>query len=280
MNALTAMLNSTTAIPLTIDGIRPTPIERLHGRIMRAPDHDAGTGSEGGDDGASDAGAGDTPTDAAGDQAGDGDGQGDDGEGGDATIIGTAKAKTGTGKDGEGSDKDGEGDDAAKTDGPPEAYEIKLTVGEGDAAQEVEIDAALLNEATPILKDLGLNNEQANKVAGLVPKVQERLMEQQVAEHEAMSKEWAKAVKSDKELGGKNWPATEHNIGKALDRFGNTELESVLEQSRLGNHPGFVRMMASIGAALGEDKGFPRGGNPTGKVDTSAVLYPDDVPKT
>jgi hypothetical protein len=57
----------------------------------------------------------------------------------------------------------------------PEAYELKITTQDADGKDvDVEIDPVLIEEATPILKDVGLTNEQANKLAPLAVKVQER----------------------------------------------------------------------------------------------------------
>lgn len=287
-------LHDTTAMPNWVDPmttnsvlIRPTPLERLHGRLMRAPDHDAGT--DAGSDGGADAGGGDSdaPTADAGDTPGDGAGGDADGSDADGSLIAKARAKSGAGKDGEGeggdkADTDGKDADADdKADGPPEAYDLKLVVaGEDGAERQVEIDAKLVAEATPVLKELGLTNEQANKLPPLVRKVQERLLEQQASNFETVAAGWVKESKADPEIGGKNWDTTEHLVAKAMDRFDNPKLAEILEDGRLGNHPGFVRLMRDIGSALGEDNEFPRGGGPTEKRDTSAILYPDDVPQT
>lgn len=196
----------------------------------------------------------------------------DDGD----TLVTAAKA--GTGKDGEGSQ-----DPAPATDVAPEAYDLKLTTkGEDGKDVEVAIDTALLETATPVLKELGLTNDQANKLAPLVLDIQNRAATAQADAFEEMSKGWAASVKADPEIGGKNWEATNHSMGRALDRFGSDELKSILNDSRLGNHPTVVKFFKSVGDALGEDQNLPRdtSGAGTVKKDSAAVLYPNDQPKT
>lgn len=95
-------------------------MERLAGRLMRAPDH------EGGDNGDADGGA-----DAgAGDQADNGADGGDKAD--DQTVLGSAAADDGAGDaDGADADKDAADADADKGDDAsaqvPEAYELKVT---------------------------------------------------------------------------------------------------------------------------------------------------------
>lgn len=275
---LAAMMNSTT-IPMRIDGIALTPAERLMGRLMRAPDGHDDAGSDGGSDAGGD--TGDQTTDAPSDQAGEGDGGDTDGNEGDAaTLVGKAATKTGDGKDGEGSEGDEGGDDKADTDGPPEAYDLALTVKAEDGTEStIEMDPVLVEAATPVLKEIGLTNEQANKILPLVPQIQQQALKANADAFETMATDWAKEVKADPALGGKNWPTTDANMGRALDKFGSPELTSLVEQSRIGNHPAFVRFVNSVGAAMGEDSEFPRGNPTAAKLPREAVMYPDDVPK-
>ncbi len=275
--ALTSLPN-----PMRIDGIALTPAERVMGRLMRAPDgHDGGdAGGEGGGDAATgDSGA---AADATGDTAGEATGGDPDGKASDATtLVGKAAAKPSEGEGGEGGEGD-EGDDGKKADpeGPPEAYDLALTIKAEDGTETpVAMDPVLVEAATPILKDLGLTNDQANKVLPLVPQIQQQALKAQSDAFETMATDWAKQVKADPEIGGKNWPTTDANMGRALDKFGSPELTDLLEQSRLGNHPAFVRVFNQIGAAMGEDFQFPRGNPKAEKLPREAVLYPADMPK-
>lgn len=266
----------------------PTPSERLAGRFMRAPDHDAGTGEGAGEGGDADSGASggsDAQSDAA-DQGADGNGATD------ASILEKAGAAAGDGGDGEGGDDGGEGagkddkDAEGAADSPPEAYElapVKITDADGTEV-EVPIDQALLTEATPIFKDAGLSNEQANKLAPLALKVQERVVAQQAEDFATLRADWAKQAKTDKEIGGKNWTETEALAAKGLDTLGypeGSDFRKLLSESGFGDHPEMIRAWRRVGEKVGEDK--PGEGSSIGKAtktDRVRTLYPNDPPKT
>lgn len=218
-----------------------------------------------------------------------------DGAGATDATVDLAAATTGDGTgDGKGADaetgKDGK-DDAGK-DAPvvPEKYELNVTVKDAEGRdQAVEIDPVLLEAATPILKDLGLNNEQANKVAALVPRVQERILQQQADEFTATKADWAKQLKADPELGGRNWKETETLVAKALDRYAGgaeknadgtykSEFRQLLVDSGFANHPEAARLLRAVGADIAEDK-FAEGHGKVIKQSREEVLFPDDVPK-
>lgn len=290
------MLSSTTAMGLTI---RPTAAERAAGRLMRAPDHSAGDGGDAGQSGAGagaaaqgagDAGQAGDAAAASGDGsdggAGDGGDAGDgDGGAGDASLIGSA------GADGKGDDA-GDGKDGDDAPAVPEKYELKpIKVGEGDDAAEVEIDAALLETATPVLKEAGVTQEQAEKLAPLALEIEKRVMARNEEAFAGVKADWAKATKDDPEIGGKNLPATMANVARALDHFGEpsvkdkdgnetNEFRRMLNETGIGNHPALVRMFAKIGAAAGEDGALARGDKGAAvKKSPEEVLYPNDVPK-
>jgi antitoxin component of RelBE/YafQ-DinJ toxin-antitoxin module len=303
-DATTDIQNSATTMRLEGFGgfLRPTPAERAAGRFMRAPDHGDDGGADGGDGGDAGGGAADRGADGGADAQGGDAGSGTDGNDADGgSLLSKAGAPTGDGSDGEGGNTDGEGDgkdgkdDASASDGPPETYELApIKVGEGDDAVEIEIDVALLEAATPVFKEVGLTNDQAQKLVPLAIKVQERLLGQQADDFEALKSDWVKAVHKDKELGGAKWAETETLAAKAMDTFaGPSEMKVidgkkvetnpfrvVLDNSGLGNHPEFMRVFRRIGEKLGEDK--PTETSTTGqkaKPDRVRELYPNDPPK-
>jgi hypothetical protein len=215
------------------------------------------------------------------------------GQGDDASLLGSATADTGTGDDKGGTGKTETAapakDDAA---GVPEAYELKaFTVGEGDAATEVQIDSGLLETVTPGLKDAGVTQEQLDKLAPLVPAIQEATLKQMNDEFSATRAAWAKQAQDDPEIGGKNFTDTVRLAAAALDHFGarseikdgkeTNEFRKLLNESGLGNHPVMLRMFRDIGASLGEDGTFVRATAVAEPPKTRAeILYPDDQPKS
>lgn len=169
-------------------------------------------------------------------------------------------------------------DDAAK--GPPEAYE--LTPPEG-----FTLDKEALDEATPVFRDLGLDNEQAQKLVPVAAQFAARIRqqgEQQLMQHVmAERKAWLEEAKSDPEVGGENWDKSLHLAAKALDALPKdqaTAIKGRLTDTGLGNHIDFVRVFAFFGKAISEDTDFVRA-DAAAPIQTNParLMYPKDTPK-
>jgi hypothetical protein len=290
------LLNTTaTVTPLmAMTMIRPTPIERAMGRLMRAPDHDAGTeGGDAGDNGAA-GGEGDEGSEGA-DDSGKG-GEGEGGEGADATTL---MNKAAEGDDaGEGGDDDkaaeGEGEKGEKGDkGDPDPEDVVPEKYEFEAVDGLELDDKLLADTTPILKEAGVTAKQAKQLAPVAKKLYDRFAEQQGEVFADMRADWAKEAMADPELGGQNWKKTEANVAKALDYFVGpkvtkndkgedvpNQFRQLLDETGFGNHPEMIRAWAKIGALVAEDGTFARGsGAAAPTLSREEVLYPNDAPK-
>lgn len=100
---------------------------------------------------------------------------------------------------------------------------------------------------------------------------------------------WEQSIQNDPNLGGEHKQRTEKHVQLARDTFMGEnvhadmkELRTLLDQSGLGSHPGMVRMLASIGAALAEDDGGPQGGAAAGggaKKSAVNTLYGESTPE-
>ncbi len=155
----------------------------------------------------------------------------------------------------------------------------------------VDLDQTLVEKATPLLKDLRLTNDQANKLVGMVPEIQQRTLQALNDDFTATRAGWAKQTREDPEIGGQNLPETISLASRALDKFGaqsakdskgneTNEFRALLNDSGLGDHPVMLRMFREIGKLVGEDNGLVRGDqNPQTKKSREEILYPDDVPK-
>ncbi|HGM6654497.1 MULTISPECIES: peptidase [Serratia] len=196
---------------------------------------------EGGDGGAAPAATGDNP--AADANAGNpGEGDNPEGEGkqeGSKTAKELAAEKDAKEK------ADKEAAEKAEKDKKPTAPEkYEFTPPEGQ-----ELDANALAVFEPIAKELGLSQEQAQKLVDIYPQIQQQ-------QAEAWSKQvsdWGEQVKADKEIGGDKFNASVGAAQRALDQFGNPELREYLNASGLGNHPALVRFCAKVGKAMAED---------------------------
>lgn len=160
---------------------------------------------------------------------------------------------------------------AAAKPAVPEKYELKAPEGQ-------TLDALSLDVFTPVFKELGLTQEQAQKLvdtqfqvtAKAVEAANKKIGDDIAAENAA----WAKASREDKEFGGTNFEANAKIANQALAAFGSPELKTELVNSGYANHPAFVRFFWNVGQKLGESQA-PASGSPPGTNATpERVLYP------
>ncbi|HGM4941631.1 TPA: peptidase [Serratia marcescens] len=216
---------------------------------------------EGGYGGAAPAAAGDNPAaDANAANPNPGEGDNPEGEGkqeGGKTAEELAAEKDAKDK----ADKEAaEKAEKEKKPAAPEKYEFSVPEGQ-------ELDANALAVFEPIAKELGLSQEQAQKLVDIYPQIQQQ-------QAEAWSKQvadWGEQVKADKEIGGDKFNASVGAAQRALDQFGNPELREYLNASGLGNHPALVRFCAKVGKAMAEDTFVVP--NQGGQRSAADVLY-------
>lgn len=158
----------------------------------------------------------------------------------------------------------------------PEAYQ--LTAPDG-----MTIDADLLTEATPIFKEAGLSNEQAQAILpaakSLVEKTQQATVQNLIDAGNQQRKAWLDAAKADEQIGGAKWDASLDSAGRALDALGHaegSEFRTTLNETGFGNHPEMIRIFARIGEMVGEDGDFVRGDAGAPVKPIWQRLYPDD----
>ncbi|HGM5909802.1 TPA: peptidase [Serratia marcescens] len=214
---------------------------------------------EGGDGGAAPAATGDNPAaDANAANSGEGDNQEGEGkqEGGKTAEELAAEEDAKEKADKEAAEKA----EKEKKSAAPEKYEFTPPEGQ-------ELDANALAVFEPIAKELGLSQEQAQKLVDIYPQIQQQ-------QAEAWSKQvsdWGEQVKVDKEIGGDKFNASVGAAQRALDQFGNTELREYLNASGLGNHPALVRFCAKVGKAMAEDSFVVP--NQGGQRSAADILY-------
>lgn len=151
-------------------------------------------------------------------------------------------------------------------DAIPDRYDLKAPEG-------MELDAALLEKASPLFRELRLTGDQAQKLSDLYA---DKLAETRRAQLDAWNgllDGWRSAARADPEIGGSKF---DENVGAARDalaRFGTAELRKALDQYGMGNHPEMIRFCYRVARALSEDRlvdGRPVGG----ETDRARTLYP------
>ena len=223
-----------------------------------------GDGSNGGGDGGGDAGAGTQSQDppATGGESSTGANNGakaDEGSGGDPVKrIDMFNPEEDKGKS-EGEGQAGEDKSQEQKPGVPEKYEYQLPEG-------IQITPELDAKFTSIAKDLGLNQDQANKLIGLHTSI----LQSQIADHEKQIDTWAGECKK-RGLSGKEQLA---DAVRAVDTFGGGEFKDLLVQTGLQNHPAMQHFLQNIGGLLHEDTGTS-GEKAHEKEDLHAMFFPN-----
>lgn len=158
----------------------------------------------------------------------------------------------------------------------PEKYELAL--------EGMTLDAGLVEAADPVLRELGLTNEQANSLLPLAQQVQQRtqdaLLQQLADAGAAQKKQWLDDFHADPEIGGANREQSEHLAARGLDALGFTAghpFRQALTESGFGNHPDMIRAFRAVGEMVGEDGTFARSGAGAPERPVWERLYPNDA---
>lgn len=190
---------------------------------------------------------------------------GSEGSGADAS-----KAEGQSQQSGKPAGEGGEADPDNKGAAPvvPEKYEVQLPDG-------VDLDAEAFGEFSTVAKDLKLSNEAAQKLTDVVVKMQQK----QAETFAKTVKGWVDQSKADKEIGGDAFDENLATARKAREHFGSEELNTYLDATGLGNHPGMIKMLFKVGQLLKETQ-FHSGGERGALPESSLAkrLYPNMNP--
>lgn len=159
----------------------------------------------------------------------------------------------------------------------PERYDL--------AMEGFSIDPALVQNADPVLRDIGLSNDAANKLLPVAREIMARTQENLARQIEdaaaAQKKSWQEAFVGDPEIGGARRSETEHLAAKALDALGYAQghpFRQALDSSGFGNHPDMIRAFRRLGELVGEDGNFVRPATATSRNrPVWERLYPNEA---
>lgn len=177
------------------------------------------------------------------------------------TLLGKDTDAGGEEKKTEGEQKPEEKKPEQKKDEPvvPEKYDLKVPEG-------MVLNENLVNEFTPIAKELKLTNESAQKLVDLFAKGQAQQLETLNKTRES----WRQQVKGDAELNGRL------PLAKKALRLADEGAKKLFTETWLGDHPDVVRFLAKVGELVGEDKLIEgaAGGNRS-DIPVAKRIYPD-----
>ena len=146
--------------------------------------------------------------------------------------------------------------------------------------QGMDLDQELAAAATPVLREIGLDDAKANRLLQLVPKVQERYAQQMADEWAVIRADWGKKTRSDSDIGGANFQQTTKMAALAMDAAGapkGSEFRQLLDDSGLGSHPAFVRVFRNLGRLIAAKGAAPAARSTTSPPepgDRAQALYP------
>ena len=173
------------------------------------------------------------------------------GQADDDSLLSGAAAEGDKKAEGEGEgDKKAEGEGGKKAEGEgdkdvitPESY------GDFTTPEGMLVNEALLGEFKTVAAELKLTKDAAQRLVDL----QVKNVQAQVQQWKDTREGWVKEIKADKEFGGDNFGASKNNVNKTLRQFDvGGEFAAALKGS-FDNHPATYKLLARVGAALGED---------------------------
>ena len=190
---------------------------------------------------------------------------GDTGDKGDADDTGdtgdTDKDDTGDSKDDDSKDDDDDG---------------KVDFAKLDLPDGMELDTAVVERFGPVINDMGLDQEQAQKLATTFAELRQADAADRIEAFTQQKEGWLKESSDDKEYGGDKFDESAKLAVQAVEKFGTPELRKFMDDYGIGNHPELIRFMVKVGKATTEDN--PGGGNSNSDVvvkDRASILYPE-----
>jgi len=198
----------------------------------------------------------------------------------ETVLTGTAASDTETNLDAAGNsvvddatgvdDKSADGDAGKEgSDTPPDTY-ADFVMPEG-----IQVDTALLEQAAPIFKELGLTQDQAQKLVDFQAEQVQAGSQKQIDDFNQLMNDWRTQASNDKEYGGDKFDENIKIGQNAITTYGTPELKQLLEEQGVGNHPEVIRFMVRVGQTLKEDVPGSSGTAPAQAQDRVTSLYGD-----
>lgn len=147
--------------------------------------------------------------------------------------------------------------------GAPEKYEF--TPAEGS-----EFDPKVIEQFSEVARELDLPQDKAQQ---LLDKMAPAIASRQAEQLQVAQTQWANEARADQEFGGDKLNENLATAKKALDAFGTPELRTLLNDSGLGNHPEFIRLLYRAGSTISEDKLIPGTKAPAAAAGDPKRLY-------
>ena len=187
-------------------------------------------------------------------------GGGDGGAIDKAGLLGTADA-----------DKEG----AEKPEEDDKSEDKAVEYGDFKIAEQLQVDEETLGLAKATFREMGLTQEQAQKLIdlqnSLALKQDATLTKTVEAETQKLIGKWEAAVRADEELGGADLGEKMKIARSAATKLGCEDALMVISEARLSSNPAILRLLYRAGMALSE--GAYVQGSVVGEKDLVSILY-------
>ena len=156
--------------------------------------------------------------------------------------------------------------------GEPTNYDFKSSI---EGYKHVEFNQENTDKFVGVIKDMGLNNDQANAIVKFGMDWMENAMQAMADAQAKQVEEWKAA--SLKELGAGWSGGMEGNVARARDAIEKEipGFAQMLAESGLGNRIEMIRMLNLFGTKISEDPGMASGTTSTRAGNTSSSRYPN-----
>ena len=148
----------------------------------------------------------------------------------------------------------------------PDGYQFEFE-------QDVKVDEAMLGGFREVAHQLGITQEQAQKLAGFyagqVKQLNAAALETSAKQAAETEQGWVNEIKALPDFESRKADA-----GRAMERFGTPKFVELLNQTRLGSHPELFNFVATIGKALAEPN-MVRSEGGSGTSSAADILYPN-----
>lgn len=169
--------------------------------------------------------------------------------------------------------------DAVKPAVAPEKY------ADFKAPEGFELDKPTMEKALPVFKELGLSQENAQKLVDFYSDISKQASEASVNLWKETQEVWKKEIMTSADLGPK-LDQVKANVSKMIDSVGDAKLaqdfRQAMDYTGAGNNPAFIRMLNALASKYTEGshvagKGPSPGGQGDNQGPRSAAksIYPN-----
>lgn len=166
----------------------------------------------------------------------------------------------------------------ADSEGPPETYNFAAPDG-------AALDTKAIESATPIFKELGLSQSQAQKLVDFYNAQTKANADQLNSTIAQVREAWRDEVAADPDIGNKI-PEVKVEIGRALDKLGDAKLvksfRETMDSTGIGDNPALIKTLFRFAKLVNEgshvtgggpsEEGQTRPGTP--KPTAAQAMYP------